>query len=93
MSLEFRGRRLALAIFVGLALEYVMLLFSLHSSLFFAGLCNESRPCYWLLNGLYMGAGLAFGLVVVPWSRWSLRVGAAAVILCGLGLFSVLFHA
>jgi len=92
MGQAIRGRRLGLAILLGLGLQYVMLLFSLHSSLLFADLCRENQSCYWLLNGLYMGGGLAFALLIVPWSKWPWRLGSAGVLLVGLGLFSLLYH-
>ena len=92
MEQRIRGRRLALAILLGLVLQYVMLLFSLHASLFLSDVCQGSNACYWLLSGLYMGGGVVLGLVLIPWSKWPLRLGVTGVILCGLGLFSLLFH-
>lgn len=92
MGQAIRGRRLCLAILIGLVLQYAMLLFSLHSSLLFADLCRESQSCYWLLNGLYMGGGLVLSLVLIRWSKWPLRLSVAALILVALGLFSVVFH-
>ena len=91
MGQRVRGRRLALAILLGLVLQYVMLLFSLHASLLFSDLCRGSSTCYWLLTDLYMGAGLALALMLVPWSRWPLRIGVGAGILAAMGVVYVVF--
>lgn len=69
-----------------------MLPFSLHSSLLFADLCRQNQSCYWLLNGLYIGGGVSLALLIVPWSKWPLRLGSAGILLFVLGLFSVLYH-
>lgn len=84
-------RGVALAVALGLALEALLLAFALHASLAFADLCSGNHVCYWLLNGVYMTAGLAFAGMVIPWARARVRLVVGAVLLGVGGLVSLLF--
>ena len=86
-------RRLWIALGVGVGIEFVLLLFGLHASLWLAQITGGHTQAYWVLNGLYLVLGIALGLLVVRWASLSLRIAAAAAVLLigtGIGFVAVL---
>ena len=67
-SALFSVPRLALALFVGLALEALFLAFGLYANLEMSSLCRSSSICYWIVNGVYFVLGLGLGLLLIPWT-------------------------
>jgi hypothetical protein len=63
-----------MALGAGAALQVILLAFSLYFALIIPNQCSSVPQCFWSLNGLYLVAGLALGLLVVPWSRLRFRV-------------------
>lgn len=80
---SFRQRPFLLAWVIGGVLQVLILAFGLHASLL-VGTALSGRA-YWVANGLLLTLGLALGFLVVPWHRWSYRVGTA-VLLIGVGV-------
>jgi hypothetical protein len=86
-----RVRRLAIALLVGVGLQALLLLFGLHASLWLARFTGEHHRIYWVLNGVYLVCGVAFGLIAIRWAPARLRVPiGVAVLLIGVvvGLLS-----
>jgi hypothetical protein len=87
------ARRLSIAIGVGVGIELVLLLFGLHVSLWLATVTAGNLRVYWMLNGVYLVAGIATGLILVRWSSVAVRaVTAIAILLLGaaVGLISAI---
>ena len=82
---SFSGRRLFLAVLLGVGLQAVMLAFGLHASLAIGGVSGDSLGLYWILNGVYLVAGLAFGQLLIPWAKLSTRAVVCSALL-GIGL-------
>lgn len=75
--------RLAVAALLGGAIQIVFLLFGMHASLWFSTMTGDQQRIYWVLNGVYLVAGMAAGLSVIRWApmRVRLLVGVAVLLL------------
>lgn len=75
----FNGRKLALALVVGLLAQAILLALGLHASLWFASF--SSGQFYWILNGIYFVVAIAVCLAAFGWSNLRVRLPVALLIL------------
>lgn len=77
----FSLSRFVFAVLLGVVLEVTFLAFGLHAGLVLGAVCRDSRACYWLLTGIYLVLGFALGMLLVPWSKLSVRVAVFSLVI------------
>jgi len=83
-------KRLALAIVAGLALQFILVLVGLHADPLLDRVCGDSVTCVRIAQGIYLTLGIGIVLLVVPWSRFPIRLATVATILVTFEVFAAL---